>query len=60
MLYLVHALVTGVLIYAIMFGMHRAGLYVPRKEGGPRWSWPLFVAVGVTVFILNIIWPWPA
>ncbi len=60
MMYLAHALVTGVLIYAIMFGMYKAGLYVPRKEGGPRWSWPLFAAVGVTVFILNIIWPWPA
>ncbi len=27
MMYLAHALVTGVLIYAIMFGMYKAGLY---------------------------------
>ena len=60
MLYLAHALVTGVLIYAIMFGMHKTGLYLQIKEGGPRWSWPLFAAVGVAVFILNILWPWPA
>lgn len=54
---LAHALVTGVLVFGVMVGMHKAGLYVPRKEGGPRWSWPLFFGVAAAVFILNLVWP---
>ena len=54
---LAHALVTGVLVFGVMIGMQKAGLYVPHKEGGPRWSWPLFAGIGVVVFILNLIWP---
>ena len=54
---LAHALVAGVLILVVMFGMHKAGLYVPHKEGGPRWSWPLFFGIFVAVFILNLVWP---
>ena len=54
---LAHALVTGVLVIAVTIGMHKAGFYVPKKEGGPRWSWPLFAAIAGSVFILNLIWP---
>ncbi len=54
---LAHAIVAGILIIAVMIGMQKAGLYVPHKQGGPRWSWPLFFAVGAAVFILNLIWP---
>ena len=54
---LAHALVSGILIFVVMIGMHKAGLYVPHKEGGARWSWPLFVGIFVTIFILNLIWP---
>ncbi len=52
-----HALVTGVLIFAVMFGMQKAGLYVPRREGGPFWSWPLFFGIAAAVSVLNLIWP---
>ena len=54
---LAHALVTSVLIILVMIGLHKAGLYVPQKEGGPRGSWPLFFGIGVAVFILNLLWP---
>lgn len=54
---LAHALVSGVLILAVMFGMQKTGLYVPHKEGGPRWSWPLFFGICVAVFVLNLLWP---
>ena len=33
---LAHALVSGILIFVVMIGMHKAGLYVPHKEGGGR------------------------
>lgn len=54
---LAHALVTGILIFGVMTVMQRAGLYIPQREGGPRWSWPLFFGIGLTVFILNLLWP---
>ena len=54
---LAHALVTGVLVFVVMTAMHKAGLYRPHSEGGPRWSCPLFVGVGAAVFILNLVWP---
>ncbi len=54
---LAHALVSGVLIFVIIMVMHKAGLYVPHKDGGPRWSWPLFFAIGAAIFILNLLWP---
>ncbi|GAA5068128.1 hypothetical protein N0B44_02155 [Roseibacterium beibuensis] len=52
-----HALVTGVLILLTIVGMEQAGLYVPHKKGGPRFSWPLFLAIFVVVLIFNLIWP---
>ncbi len=54
---LAHALVAGLLIVAVFYGMERAGLYVRHKDGGPRWSWPLFGAVFVVMLIFNILWP---
>lgn len=54
---LAHALVTGVLIFLVMIALYKAGLYVPQKQGGPRWSWPLFLGVGLAVFVLNLLWP---
>ena len=54
---LAHALVTGVLIFLVMMGMQKAGLYVPHKDGGPRFSWQLFLGIALAVFILNLIWP---
>ncbi|SHG76500.1 hypothetical protein [Marivita hallyeonensis] len=54
---LVHAVITGALVFSVMMGLQKAGLYKPHKEGGPRWSWPLFFGVAVSVFILNLIWP---
>ena len=53
-----HALVAGLLIFATILGMQRAGLYVPHKDGGPRWSWPLFGAILVVMFVLNLLWPY--
>ena len=52
-----HALVAGILIFATIVGMQRMGLYVPHKEGGPRWSWPLLGGIFVVLFIFNLIWP---
>lgn len=57
MLDIAHALVAGLLIIATIFGMHKAGLYTPHREGGPRWSWPLFGAIFVVLTIFNLIWP---
>ncbi len=54
---LAHALVSGALIFVTMIAMQKAGLWVPHKDGGPRWSWPLFGAIALVIFILNIIWP---
>ncbi len=54
---LAHALVSGALILATIIGMQKAGYYVRHKDGGPRWSWPLFLAILVVMFLLNIIWP---
>ena len=55
---LAHALVAGLLIAAVIYGMERAGLYVRHKDGGPRWSWPLFGAIFVLMFVFNILWPY--
>ena len=52
-----HALVAGALIFLTIIGMERAGLYVPHNKGGPRFSWPLLVAIFVVVLILNLVWP---
>ena len=54
---LAHALVAGLLIFITILAMQRAGLYVSHKDGGPRWSWPLFGAIFVVMFILNVVWP---
>ena len=54
---LAHALVSGVLIFATMMIMQKAGYWVPHKDGGPRWSWPLFGAIFVVIFLMNIVWP---
>ncbi|WP_156461460.1 hypothetical protein [Aliiruegeria sabulilitoris] len=54
---LAHALVSGVLIFAVIIGMQKAGLYTPHRDGGPRWSWPLFFAIVAAMFILNLLWP---
>ncbi len=56
---LAHALVTGLLVLATMWGLRRTGLVVPPSEGGPRFSWITFVAIFVVIAILNLIWPWP-
>ena len=55
---LAHALFSAVLILAAIMIMQRTGYHVPHKEGGPRWSWPLFIAVFVVMFLINIIWPY--
>ena len=55
---LAHALVAGLLILATIFIMQRVGLYTPHKEGGPRWSWPLFGAILVVMIIFNLVWPY--
>lgn len=54
---LAHALVAGLLILATTLGMRKAGYYTPHRDGDPRWSWPLFAAVFVVLFIFNLIWP---
>ncbi|MCC1494533.1 hypothetical protein [Cognatishimia sp. F0-27] len=50
-----HAIVAAILMYAVFYGMERSGLYVRRKDGGPRWSWPLFGAVFVVMAIFNLL-----
>ena len=55
---LAHAIIAGILIYAVFYGMERAGLYVRHKDGGPRWSWPLFGAILVVMLIFNLLWPY--
>lgn len=55
---LAHSLVAAVLILVTMIRMQKAGYYVRHKDGGPRWSWPLFFAIYVVVFLLNVIWPY--
>ena len=54
---LMHAIVTAALMFVIIVAMRKAGLYFPHKDGGPRFSWPLFFAIGAAVFILNLLWP---
>ncbi len=54
---LAHALVAGVLIFAVIAGMRKAGLYTPHKDGGPRWSWPLFFGIAAAMFAFNLVWP---
>ena len=54
---LAHALVAGVLIFAVITGMQKTGLYIPHKDGGPRWSWPLFFGIAAAMFVLNLLWP---
>ncbi len=54
---LAHAIISGVLIFATMMVMQKTGYWVPHKDGGPRWSWPLFGAILVVMFLLNIVWP---
>ncbi|SHG82188.1 hypothetical protein [Marivita hallyeonensis] len=54
---LAHAIVAGLLILGVVHWMERAGWYVRHKDGGPRWSWPLFGAVFVVIFVLNLVWP---
>jgi hypothetical protein len=55
---LAHALVSGVLVLGVVLLLQKTGHYVPRREGGPRWSWPLFAAIFVVVLILNLVWPY--
>ncbi|WP_135501097.1 hypothetical protein [Roseovarius aestuariivivens] len=55
---LAHALVAGLLILATLFGMQWLGFYTARKDGGPRWSWPLFLAIFVVMTVLNLVWPY--
>jgi hypothetical protein len=54
---LAHALVAGVLIFAVITGMQKTGLYISHKDGGPRWSWPLFFGIAAAMFVLNLVWP---
>ncbi len=54
---LAHAIVAGILIFATSVVMQRLRLYVPHKDGGPRWSWPLLIAIFVVMFIFNLVWP---
>ncbi len=55
---LAHAIIAGILIYAVFYAMERTGLYVRHKDGGPRWSWPLFGAILVVMLIFNLLWPY--
>lgn len=54
---LAHALVTAALLFVIVTVMQKTGLYKSSKDGGPRFSWPLFLVTIVVIFGMNIIWP---
>lgn len=51
---LLHALVTGVVILALMQVMSKFGIV---REKGRIWDWRIFLIVFVVIFIMNLIWP---
>ena len=54
---LAHAIVSAGLMFATIVVLRKSGYLVPHSEGGPRWSWPLFLSIFVVMFIFNLIWP---
>ncbi len=54
--YLAHAVVSGIVILLILWGLRAAGIV--KEE--TKWSWPVFGAVLVVMFLLNLVWPWPS
>ena len=52
-----HAIASASAILATMLVMQRLGWWVPRKDGGPRFSWQLFVGIAAVLFALNVVWP---
>lgn len=51
---LLHAVITGGLIYATIWGMRRFGLADADHKG---FDWKLFAGIAVVVFVFNLIWP---
>lgn len=51
---LLHALVTGIVILALMQVMSKFGIV---REKGRIWDWRIFLIVFVVIFIMNLIWP---
>lgn len=54
--YLAHAVVSGIVILLTLWGLRAAGILKEEK----KWSWPVFGAVFVVMFLLNLVWPWPS
>lgn len=49
---LAHAIVTGLIVFAIMQVFQRAGW-----GNGKRFDWRLVGAIALAVFVLNLVWP---
>lgn len=52
---LAHALVSGVLVWAIIIIAQRTDLLGKLEKGS--WNWKVFAAIFVVIFLLNIVWP---
>ena len=53
---LVHALVTGLAIYATLWAVRRFGIV--SEDDGRRWNWRVFAILFVVIFLINLIWPY--
>jgi hypothetical protein len=53
---LAHTIITILLMFATLMILRKAGI---EKESG-RWSWKIFGALFVVLFLFNLIWPNPA
>lgn len=49
---LAHAVVTGLIVFAVMQVFRRAGW-----TDGTRFDWRQVITIAVAVFILNLVWP---
>ncbi len=49
---LAHAIVTGIIVFAIMQVFQRA-----NWSDGKRFDWRLVGAIALAVFVLNLVWP---
>lgn len=49
---LAHAIVTGIIVFAILQVFQRAGW-----SDGKRFDWRLVGAIALAVFVLNLVWP---
>lgn len=52
---LAHAIMTGLIAFAVMWIFRTAGW-----SDGKHFDWRQVAAMTVAVFILNLVWPWPA